>query len=69
VSGKKTQLATFQHVFSHFNLMITPIVVTVSQLPLSVGERDMIRFDLLTPQAVGLATPTKKMIKNLLETS
>jgi A/G-specific adenine glycosylase len=69
VSGKKTQLATFQHVFSHFNLIITPIVVTVSQLPLSVGERDMISFDLLTPQAVGLATPTKKMIKNLLETS
>ena len=63
--GQPVYLDEFKHVFSHFNLMITPVLVELKSLPLQIAERDVLAYDLSCPQAVGLATPTKKIIKKL----
>lgn len=65
LAGEKTYLDEFKHVFSHFNLMITPVVIDVTKLPLNVAEKEVLAYNLTQPQEVGLATPTKKIIKTL----
>ena len=66
ITAESTELEEFKHVFSHFNLMIKPIVLNVDRLPATVGEKDLISYDLSSPPEVGLATPTKKIIKTLV---
>lgn len=65
LKGEKTLLPEFKHVFSHFNLMITPVVINVETMPMQVAEKEVLAFNLFDQQQVGLATPTKKIIKTL----
>lgn len=65
LTGEKEVLTEFKHVFSHFNLMITPVVINVEKMPLQVAEKEVLAFNLREQQQVGLATPTKKIIKTL----
>lgn len=59
-------LPAFRHTFSHFHLDIQPVLVNLSEPPISaVMEQEIIWYDLLSPQNVGLAAPTKKLFSTL----
>lgn len=55
---------SFTHVFSHFKLAITPVVVNLSKSFEQINDASEIWYDLQSPPKVGLATPTKKLIKD-----
>ncbi len=65
ILGDVSTLPEFKHVFSHFNLMITPVVVTLAELPDMIAEKQWISYNLCKPSEVGLATPTQKIINQL----
>ncbi|CCQ10711.1 A/G-specific adenine glycosylase [Pseudoalteromonas luteoviolacea B = ATCC 29581] len=58
-------LEPFVHIFSHFELTITPTVLSLKQTPDVVHSNGLIWYDLACPPAVGLSTPTKKMVKQI----
>lgn len=63
---QQTQLEEFRHTFSHFHLDITPIVLHLDKLPENrVMEDTQLWFDLMSPQNVGLAAPTKKLFSTI----
>nr|WP_233267348.1 A/G-specific adenine glycosylase [Paraglaciecola sp. L3A3] len=63
---QQTELADFRHTFSHFHLDITPVVLHLKQAPQTqVMEDTQMWFDLLAPQNVGLAAPTKKLFSTI----
>ncbi|MFC3031072.1 A/G-specific adenine glycosylase [Pseudoalteromonas fenneropenaei] len=63
IKAKLEELPAFTHIFTHFELTITPIVAQLSEVPDVVHEQQLLWFDLHQPPAVGLATPTKKLVK------
>lgn len=65
LSGIQKQMASFIHIFSHFELTITPIVLELPTVPDVVHDNGIIWYDLNEPALVGLSTPTKKMVKEL----
>lgn len=65
LTGDKTVMTSFTHIFSHFELNITPVVIELPIIPDVVHDNGMIWYDLIEPPAVGLSTPTKKMVKEL----
>lgn len=63
---KKKNLDDFRHTFSHFHLDITPIVLEMSKPPLSQLQSSNDRWlDILDPENLGLAAPTKKLIDKI----
>ncbi|GAA0856590.1 A/G-specific adenine glycosylase [Aliiglaciecola litoralis] len=60
------EMQAFRHTFSHFHLVIQPILVHLQQPPTSmVMEQEVLWYDLGAPQNVGLAAPTKKLFSTL----
>ncbi|MEI5640650.1 MULTISPECIES: A/G-specific adenine glycosylase [unclassified Pseudoalteromonas] len=62
---KRQTLQPFVHIFSHFELTITPVVVDLDKVPDCVHEQPLVWYDLQQPPEVGLAAPTKKLVKVL----
>jgi A/G-specific adenine glycosylase len=59
-------LEPFRHTFSHFHLDITPVILELAAPPAhQVTEDKVMWFDLLSPQNVGLAAPTKKLFSTI----
>jgi len=65
LDGQLSYLEPFVHVFSHFELTITPSVLALSRIPDVVHDNAIIWFDITQPPSVGLSTPTKKMVKEI----
>ncbi len=64
-NAKTHTLEAFTHIFSHFKLSITPVVVTLANKPNLVAEQETLWYDLSTPPEVGLAAPVKKLMQQL----
>ncbi|MFY8325572.1 A/G-specific adenine glycosylase [Pseudoalteromonas sp. ZZD1] len=60
-----TKVEPFTHVFSHFELTINPHVLKVSKMPDVVNERQLVWYPLDQSIEVGLAAPTKKLVKQI----
>lgn len=60
-----TQVEPFTHVFSHFELTINPHVLKVIKMPDVVNERQLVWYPLDQSIEVGLAAPTKKLVKQI----
>ncbi|ATC93802.1 A/G-specific adenine glycosylase [Pseudoalteromonas tunicata] len=58
---------SFTHVFSHFKLTINPVVVELNKQPLSINDAGQLWYNLTLQPKVGLATPTKKLIKDFIK--
>jgi A/G-specific adenine glycosylase len=59
-------LEGFRHTFSHFHLDITPVVLHMTEPPQhQVRTSSEHWFDLLNPNSLGLAAPTKKLIDKI----
>lgn len=59
-------LIAFRHTFSHYHLDITPLLIDLKQIPLSVMEESKgLWYNLSQPKQVGLAAPVKQLLDNL----
>ncbi|MCF2863379.1 adenine DNA glycosylase [Pseudoalteromonas ruthenica] len=65
ISGKEHRLEPFTHVFSHFQLTIEPVVVHLHKPIQQLAERAVLTYSLAQQPEVGLAAPTKKLLKQL----
>ncbi len=63
--GEQRQLEPFTHVFSHFQLTIQPLLIHLDKDISGQGETSLIEYDLVNEPQVGLAAPTKKLLKQL----
>ncbi|MBD0412787.1 A/G-specific adenine glycosylase [Pseudoalteromonas distincta] len=59
------ELEAFIHVFSHFELRINPYVLNVKKTPDVVNDKQLIWYPLDQSIEVGLAAPTKKLVKQI----
>lgn len=60
------QLPAFKHTFSHYHLIINPIVVDIKHDPLKVMDGDqLLWYNVSQQQKIGLAAPVKKLLKSL----
>ena len=68
-SGNVTEIeqwTPFKHTFSHYHLMITPVIIRLSHSPLTVAEGDQHTwFNPSAPSKLGLAAPVKKLLSKL----
>ena len=58
-------LEPFTHVFSHFELTINPHVLNVKKIPDVVNDKQLVWYPLDQSVEVGLAAPTKKLVKQI----
>ncbi|MEC4090871.1 A/G-specific adenine glycosylase [Pseudoalteromonas rubra] len=65
LSGSQQTLSPFVHIFTHFELTITPVVVSLDATPDCVHDNPLLWYELAQPAEVGLAAPTKKLVKVL----
>ncbi|TMP36683.1 A/G-specific adenine glycosylase [Pseudoalteromonas rubra] len=65
IAGSRQTLASFVHIFTHFELTITPVVIDLNQIPDCVHDNPLLWYELAQPAEVGLAAPTKKLVKVL----
>ena len=65
LSNNTQALEAFTHVFSHFELTINPHVLTLPSIPDLINERQLVWYPLDESIEVGLAAPTKKLVKQL----
>ncbi|KAF7775405.1 A/G-specific adenine glycosylase [Pseudoalteromonas citrea] len=63
IDGKVQSLTPFVHIFTHFELTITPIILHIDKVPDCVHELPLLWYDLNDHAQVGLAAPTKKLVK------
>ncbi|MCQ8886342.1 A/G-specific adenine glycosylase [Pseudoalteromonas agarivorans] len=66
--GLKTELeelTPFTHVFSHFELTINPHVLNINNVPDVVNDKQLVWYPLDQSIEVGLAAPTKKLVKQM----
>jgi A/G-specific adenine glycosylase len=63
--GKVQSLESFVHIFTHFELTIHPQILKLDTIPDCVHDNPLIWFDLAEHPEVGLAAPTKKLVKLL----
>jgi A/G-specific adenine glycosylase len=61
-----TQLATFSHVFSHFRLRITPLMVALDTLPLPVNDQSILWYTPKQGLPGGIPTPIRKLLDQLI---
>lgn len=65
-SYQPEEMPLFRHTFSHFHLDIYPVLIHLAAMPVdAVLERDILWYDLKSPQNVGLAAPTTKLFSTL----
>lgn len=57
---------SFNHVFSHYTLVITPVFTVLKKLPHEVREPNgELWYNLAEPKQVGLAAPVKKLLQRV----
>ena len=60
------QWSEFKHTFSHYHLMITPVIIRLNHSPLTVSDSDQHTwFNPSAPSKLGLAAPVKKLLSKL----
>ncbi|MCW8997013.1 MAG: A/G-specific adenine glycosylase [Psychromonas sp.] len=61
---QQTLLPKFRHTFSHFHFDISPVLIEVEQLEYQqvMEEDDTLWYNLQSPQKIGLAAATKKIL-------
>ncbi|WP_338365706.1 A/G-specific adenine glycosylase [uncultured Pseudoalteromonas sp.] len=59
------KLSPFTHVFSHFELTINPYVLRINNVPDVVNDKQLVWYPLDQSIEVGLAAPTKKLVKQM----
>ncbi|MCL9773551.1 A/G-specific adenine glycosylase [Vibrio methylphosphonaticus] len=65
IQSMETDIA-FRHTFSHYHLDITPIIVTLNQLPTMImAPSQGLWYNMSKPDKVGLAAPVKQLIHAL----
>ena len=64
-----SELPDIEHSFTHFDLVITPLVVRceAAQRVSESGPNDQLWYDLAEPPRVGLPAPIKTLLGNLPE--
>lgn len=60
-----TVLEPFTHVFSHFELTINPHMLNVKHIADVINDRQLVWYPLDQSVEVGLAAPTKKLVKQI----
>jgi A/G-specific adenine glycosylase len=61
---KLTELTSFKHTFSHYHLMIHPILIELTRTPLRVMEDEQtIWYNLAQPTALGLPRPIQTILR------
>ena len=65
LTANTQELEVFTHVFSHFELTINPHVLTLPSIPDLINGRQLVWYPLDESIEVGLAAPTKKLVKQL----
>ncbi|MBQ4834685.1 A/G-specific adenine glycosylase [Pseudoalteromonas sp. MMG010] len=65
LTGELNQLESFVHVFSHFELTINPHVLNLNAIADVVNELQLVWYPLDQSIEVGLAAPTKKLVKEM----
>lgn len=68
ITQKPVLMEQFKHVFSHFNLLITPVIIELNTPLNNISEQGEIAYKLRENAKVGLARPTEKIIKLLAQT-
>ncbi len=61
--GRPLPLPGLTHTFSHFRLMITPLLVPAEPQAAQMAEEGWLWYNLDSPPRLGLATPIKKLLK------
>ncbi|WP_354623321.1 A/G-specific adenine glycosylase [Psychromonas sp. MME2] len=60
---KQILLPSFRHTFSHYHFDISPVLIKVGSIEYQqIREENTLWYNLNTPQKVGLATATKKIL-------
>lgn len=60
------QLTSFRHVFSHYSLDITPVIMHIKQPSELVSESEnLLWYSPIAPQALGLPAPVKKLLNQI----
>lgn len=65
LEGELNVLEPFAHVFSHFELTINPHILNIQQIPDVVNDKQLVWYPLDQSIEVGLAAPTKKLVKQM----
>ncbi|BBN82592.1 A/G-specific adenine glycosylase [Pseudoalteromonas sp. A25] len=65
LNGIIESLESFVHIFTHFELTIHPQLLKLNAVPDFVHEQPIIWYDMNKHPQVGLAAPTKKLVKVL----
>ncbi|MBD1584214.1 A/G-specific adenine glycosylase [Pseudoalteromonas sp. S16_S37] len=63
--GQIYSLQSFVHIFTHFELTIHPQILKLTRIPDFAHEQPIIWYDIKDHPQVGLAAPTKKLVKVL----
>ncbi len=57
---------SFNHTFSHYTLVISPVLVTLKKHPYEIRETNSeLWYNLRQPQQIGLAAPVKKLLQQV----
>ncbi|WP_366140317.1 A/G-specific adenine glycosylase [uncultured Umboniibacter sp.] len=60
-----TELASIEHIFSHFKLLMKPLLVSIHE-PQQVAESSGVWYDPAFPAQVGIARPVERILSTLL---
>jgi A/G-specific adenine glycosylase len=58
-------LDKFRHTFTHFHLDITPVLVTLAEMPTLIGEQATRWYSPISKDEIGLTGPVTKLLKEL----
>jgi A/G-specific adenine glycosylase len=65
VQGKARTLGRVEHAFTHFDLVITPLLVRCAGNAVCVEEAGSVWYDTRAPARVGLPAPVKSLLEEL----
>jgi A/G-specific adenine glycosylase len=65
VQGKPRTLGLLEHAFTHFDLLITPLLVRCAGNVPTVEESRSVWYDMRAPARVGLPAPVKSLLEDL----
>lgn len=58
-------LNPIKHTFSHFQLMIQPVLCHIKKVPVKIAEKPQLWYQPKQNQTIGLASPVKKLIQQV----
>jgi A/G-specific adenine glycosylase len=65
IHGKPSALGAVEHAFTHFDLVITPLLVRCGGSASAVRDAENVWYDTRTPARVGLPAPVKMLLEGL----